>query len=315
MFVTGGSGFIGSYLIPQFLDRGYEVAIFDVAPEPRLLKCARSRIEYIRGDLGSKADLYRALMDFRPNGVFHLGALLAGVCEKNPVRCFQTNFESTHVLLDASVSLKINKFFLMSSIAVFGRDAVEPVADSAAKNPENIYGQTKLAAEHLLLWYARHHGLDVCALRPTLVFGPGRTTGLSAQYTSRVLDAIALNEPIVVSNPEQRGDWLYVKDAVKAILAAWDAPLGDQRIFNIAGSVHSVREVVEIARRLRPDAQVTFEKKAAGSLPYAVAFDDSTARRVLGYAPDYTIETAVADHLNTISERRGGTGTGGDSNE
>jgi UDP-glucose 4-epimerase len=310
VFVTGGGGFIGSYLIPKLLDRGYKVAVFDVASSPRLINRLMPRIEYMRGDLGSKADLYKALMNYRPNGILHLGAILAGACEENPLRCFQTNFESTQVLLEASLSLKIEKFLLMSSIAVFGRDAMEPVTDSAAKNPENIYGQTKLASEHLMLWYGRNHGLNVCGLRPTLVFGPGRTTGLSAQYTSRVLDSIAWNEPIVVSNPDQKGDWLYVKDAVKAILAAWDASLSDQRIFNIAGSVHTVREVVEIAKRLRPDARVSLEENAARSLPYAVVYDDSAARRVLHYAPDYTIEAAVADHLNTVSEMQDSNSTG-----
>jgi len=92
VLVTGGAGFIGSYLIPALLDRGYSVTVFDLAAEPAALAGVRDRIGYRRGDLGSSADLYRAMMTCRPEGVLHLGAILAGPCEENPVRGFQVNF-------------------------------------------------------------------------------------------------------------------------------------------------------------------------------------------------------------------------------
>jgi UDP-glucose 4-epimerase len=237
----------------------------------------------------------------RPQGVFHLGAILAGPCEENPQRGFAVNFGSTQVLLDASVALGVRKFFLVSSIAVFGRDAPQPVADDAVKNPETVYGQTKLASEHLLQWYATRRGLDAGALRFTWVFGPGRTTGITALYSSLVLDAIARGEPVVIPNPDERGDWLYVKDAVKAILALWDARDLTQRVFNIAGGVHSIRDVVDIARKLRPDARVELAANGALLSPYPVAYDDSAARRDLGFRPDYSIDAAVAEHLRTVA--------------
>jgi UDP-glucose 4-epimerase len=303
VLVTGGAGFLGSYLVPALLARGCAVTVFDAAADPPTLAACRDRIDYVRGDLGSPADLYRAAMTCRPQGVFHLGAILAGPCEENPGRGFQVNFDSTRILLDASLALRVHRFFMVSSISVFGRDASEPVRDDAAKNPETIYGQTKLASEHLLLWYARKHGLDTRALRFTWVFGPGRTTGITALYSSLILDAIARGEAIRVPNPDERGDWLYVRDAVKAILMLWDAPVLRQRVYNIAGGVHSIREVVAIARRLRPDATVTLADAGASLSPYPVAYDDSAARREFGWKPDYTIDAAVAEHLAIVAAR------------
>lgn len=301
LLVTGGAGFIGSYLVPRLLDRGDEVVVFDMAPEPRALSPVMDRIGYLRGDLGASADLYRAMMSYRPEGVFHLGAILAGPCEENPVRGFQVNFGSTQALLDAASVLKIKKVFMVSSISVFGRDATEPVRDDAPKNPETIYGQTKLASEHLLSWYARQHGMDTCALRFTWVFGPGRTTGITALYSSLILDAIARGEEIVIANPDERGDWLYVKDAVKAILLVWDQPALKQRIFNISGGVYSIRNVVAIAQRHRPEAKVILREDGKSFSPYPVSYDDRNAREELGWNPDYTIEAAVAEHLAIVS--------------
>jgi UDP-glucose 4-epimerase len=301
VLVTGGAGFIGSYLVPALLARDYDVTVFDAAAQPASRAERANRIGYVRGDLGSRSDLDRCMTTCRPDGVFHLGAILAAPCEQNPVRGFEVNFGSTLALLDACVAQRATRFFMVSSISVFGRDAVEPVADDAAKNPETIYGQTKLASEHLLTWYAMKHAIDAGALRFAWVFGPGRTTGITALYSSLILDAIARGESVRVPNPDERGDWLYVKDAVKAILLLWDGAKSGRRIFNIAGGVHSIRDVVAIARRLRPDANVTFDDNGKTLSPYPAAYDDSAARRELGWKPDYTIESAVAEHLRIVA--------------
>ncbi|UCD78168.1 MAG: NAD(P)-dependent oxidoreductase [Desulfobacterales bacterium] len=301
--VTGAAGFIGSNLIPALLEKGFEIVAFDMAREAPALESVSDRITYIQGDLGSTADLYRIMAAEKITDVFHLGALLAGPCEDNPLHGFKVNFESTHVLLDAAAALNINRFVMLSSIAVFGKDAPEPVLDDAVKNPETIYGQTKLACEHLLLWYGRRRGVDGRALRLTWVYGPGRTTGITALYSSLILDAFALDKPMHIPNPDERGDWLYIKDAVAAIWALWQAESLSQRIYNIAGGVHAIRDVVEIARKIRPAAPVTLADGGKSLSPYPVAYDDGPARRDLGWAPAYTIESAVREHIRTVSDR------------
>ena len=304
VLVTGGAGFIGSYLIPKMLERQWQVVVFDLASDPASLKPFMDQITYVRGDLGSAADLYRAMMTHRPQGVFHLGAVLAEPCAQNPVMGFRVNFQSTQTLLDASKALGVRRFFMISSISVFGRDVTVPVSDHAVKNPETIYGQTKLAGEHLLQWYAREHGLDARALRFTWVFGPGRTTGITALWSSAILDAVAQGRPITIPNPDEEGDWLYIKDAVKAIFALWDAPQAPQRIYNVAGGAHTIREIVDIALRLRPGAPVKLIEGGAKQSPYPSAYDDGPARRDWNWSPDYTIEDAVREHLEVVSRSK-----------
>ncbi len=301
--VTGGAGFIGSYLIPELLELGAEVVVFDAATEPKSLEGIWDRISFVRGDLASRADLYRVMISNHISDIFHLGALLAGPCEENPVMGFAVNFQSTQTLLDAALACGVNRFIMLSSISVFGMDVTEPVQDHAVKNPETIYGQTKLAGEHLLQWYARKHGIDARALRFTWVFGPGRTTGITAVYSSLILDAIARGEDVTIPNPDEKGDWLYIKDAVKAILALWRAEKPTQRIYNIAGGVHSIREVVAIASGYRPEARVTLVESGKSLSPYPACYDDGPARKELGWNPEYTLEEAVKEHLDIVSGR------------
>jgi nucleoside-diphosphate-sugar epimerase len=303
VLVTGGAGFIGSYLVPRLLELGVEVSVFDLAPEPAALAGVADRIEYVRGDLASTADLYRVMLRGEFTEVFHLGSVLAGPCEENPVRGFQVNFHSTQTLLDAAAASGVQRFVMPSSISVFGRDVAEPVADDAVKNPETVYGQTKLACEHLLLWYARRKGLDCRAVRLTWVYGPGRTTGITALYSSRILDAVATGEALTVPNPDERGDWLYVDDAVGALLALWQAERAPQRIYNVAGGVHSIRDVVEVAQALRPDARIELTEGGANQSPYPAAYDDHVLREEIGWQPQLTLRDAVARHLELVASR------------
>jgi len=305
ILVTGAGGFIGSYLIPALLERGARVVAFDLPEKPKALAAVWDKITYVQGDFATGMDLYRTMAVHHVSDVFHLGSVLAGPCEDNPVMGFRVNFQSTLNLLDACVALKAKRFVMTSSISVFGRDVPEPVADDAPKNPALIYGQTKLACEHLLLWYARKHGLDTRALRFTWVFGPGRVTGITALYSSAILDAIALGQSLTVSNPDESGDWLYVRDAVKALLAAWQAQGVKQRIYNIAGGVHSIREVVGIAAKYRPGHKVTLIEGGGSASPYPDSYDDRMAREELGWQPDYSIESAVREHLEIVG---GGSG-------
>jgi UDP-glucose 4-epimerase len=300
--VTGGAGFIGSYLVPALIKKGFEVIVFDHAPDPILLSDVQDKITYFRGDLASETDLYRAMTRHKITDVFHLGAVLAEACEENPLNGFKINFQSTLVLLDASVSLNVRRFVMISSISVFGKDVPEPVPDDAPKNPATVYGQTKLACEHALHWYARNCGLDTRALRFTWVFGPGRTTGITALYSSLLLDAIARGEPLAVTNPDETGDWLYVKDAVKALLALWEAKDPLQRMYNIAGGVHSIRDVIELAKKYKPDSHVTYQNGGTTSSPYPSSYDDRVAKKEIGWRPDYTIDEAVQEHISAVSQ-------------
>ena len=83
----------------------------------------------------------------------------------------------------------------------------------------------------------------------------------------------------------------------------WDHTALTQRIFNIAGGVHSIRDVVTIAKESRPKARVVLKEGGRSLSPYPVAYDDSAACKEFGWAPDFTIEAAVQEHLKLASGR------------
>lgn len=301
ILVTGGGGFIASYLIPELVQDGAKVVVFDVAPRSEQFDSLGDVVTWERGDLGAPEDLYRVFLKHQPSHVVHLGSVLAGPCEANPIRGYKINFCSTAALLDASLQVGTERFVMTSSISVFGKDAPEPVADDAVKNPATVYGQTKLACEHLLRWYRDKHGLSVGAVRFPWVFGPGRERGITALYSSKLLDAVARGESVHIENPEEKGDWLYVRDASRALRLLLSRNGHQNVAYNIMGGVHSIRDVMAVAAKIRPEAQITFSEKGRPASPYPAAYDDSCARRELEWAPAYSIEDAVREHIDTVA--------------
>ncbi|HMM53703.1 MAG TPA: NAD(P)-dependent oxidoreductase [Candidatus Desulfobacillus sp.] len=299
VLVTGAGGFIGRYLLPRLAARGHSV----IATDLRLPAAVEAgpNIAWQALDVSRPDEVYRAMLGERPEAVIHLVSWLAAPCEADPLRGWEINFLSTQYLLDAGRAAGLRRFVFTSSISVFGRGLPEPVRDDAVKEPATIYGQTKLACEHLLRWYRDKHGLAVGAARFPWVYGPGREHGITAAYSSRLLDAIALGQPLDIDFGEEKGDWLYVRDAVKALLLLLDAGPLPQVAYNIMGSLHSVREAMAVAQRVVPGARVSFRDAARPSdNPYPLSYDDSAARRDIGWAPDYSLEAGIREHVALV---------------
>ena len=302
VLVTGAAGFIGSYLIPALTEKGYKVFATDIVSEPQWIADSPS-VEYLRSDLSREADVFKLMGIVRPEKVIHLVSLLAGPCEADPGLGYRVNFMSTVALLDACVTFGVKRFVMTSSISVFGRGLPEPVMDDAEKLPATVYGQTKLACEQMMEWYRRIHGLSCGAVRFPWVFGPGRTTGITAEYSSKLLDTIAAGDKLIIDYPDEKGDWLYVKDAVKSLILLLERDDQPQIAYNIMGGLYTVREAMEIAQKIFPEAQIEIKDGTETSSPYPTSYDDSKARDELGWNPDYTLEQAMKEHVEILRNK------------
>ncbi len=292
--VTGGTGHVGTFLTDALLERGYTVTLFDYA-EGSVRD--DERVSFIKGDLADELGVYRAVVESRATDIFHLGAMIGASCDRNPLYAWKVNFRSTNVLLEAMLSLGISRFFMLSSLAVFGVEAGDPAADDAPRNPPNIYGQTKLASEHLLRWYAEKHGLDARALRFPRTFGPRRRNGFTAIY-SQMLDGIARGEEVDVIDPDSRGSWLYIRNAVQAILDYHSAPDPGRRVYNIGAPVMTAREFALRALEICPGAKLRFvQRNVQNEMPYPRGLDDTCAREDWGWNPRYDLDSAIREHI------------------
>ena len=147
ILVTGGTGFIGSYLVRALLERGERVVAFDTTPNTELVRGESPQITFVRGDVSQITDILHTVKKEGVKEIHHLGALLVPACEADPVKALTVNVRGTVDVLEAARLMDVEKVVFTSSVGVFGPDLPEPVTDDAPKNPPTDYGMTKLLCE------------------------------------------------------------------------------------------------------------------------------------------------------------------------
>ena len=168
VLITGASGFIGSFIVEEGLERGYEVwAAVRKSSSRQFLQ--DERIHFIELDLSSQERLVEQLRGHEFDYVVHA----AGVTKcKNKQDFFRVNTEGTHHLVAAlqELQMPVKRLVYLSSLSIFGpireQQPYEEIRDTDTPQPNTAYGESKLQAEKLLT------GLPVIILRPTGVYGP-----------------------------------------------------------------------------------------------------------------------------------------------
>ncbi|MEM0034743.1 MAG: NAD(P)-dependent oxidoreductase [Desulfurococcus sp.] len=295
ILVTGGGGFIGRFLVSDLVKKGYDVIVVDRGPSPFI---EHQRIKYHVGDVTNVIQMNNIMAKYKPEVVIHLAALLADTCEVEPLQATKVNIEATQNLIELSITHGIKRFVFMSSASVYHPDTPEPVREEDAGKPVSYYGVTKYAGELIGSWYYRKGLIDFRALRPTVVFGPGRFRGPSAEYSSMIIERALNNEKVIVKNPNDKVNYIYVRDAVSALILLAEAEKVKYRAYNAAGFVSRVIEFVEMVKKYIPALQ--YEVQQLEAVRYAAVIDDSKIREELGWRPQYTYEKAIEDYIETV---------------
>lgn len=298
VLVTGGGGFIGRFLVAELVKRGYHVTVIDRLPSPFK---ETSRISYYVADIAAPLAVNKIMIKHKPSTVIHLAAMLADACEQDPLAATRVNIEATHNLVELSIAHGAERFVFMSSASVYHPDTPEPVKEEDAGKPVSYYGVTKYAGELIGMWYARRGLIDFRALRPTVVFGPGRFRGPSAEYSSLIIEKALQGEKVVVKNPEDRVNYIYVRDTVDALVRLAEAERAPSRVYNAGGFVSRVMDFVMLVKKYVPSLE--YEVLPQQAVRYPAVVDDTRIRTELGWAPRYLYEKAIEDYVETA--RRG----------
>lgn len=220
--VTGSGGFLGRKLVARLRANGWEVIELGRANGFDLLNDA---LPARAGDL-----------------VFHLAAE-TGVPDswEDPARFHLVNTHGTVRVLDACRRAGADLVFVGAYI--YGVPVQLPIAESHPLDPNNPYAFSKWMAEQACEWFARQYSMNVAAVRLFNVYGAGQSDRfIVPRILSQALDASAPD--IRLLDLEPRRDYLYVDDAVDALLAS--ASSGGFRLYNVgSGSSHSVQDVVD----------------------------------------------------------------------
>jgi UDP-glucose 4-epimerase len=294
VLVTGGAGFIGSHLTDALLARGDEVAVVDDLSTGRPGRLA-DEAQLHKISVADPAELAAATADIGPDLVCHLAAQIdVRASVTHPAADAEANVIGTVNVLEAARETGARVLLCSTGGALYGRDAPIPSLEDVLPLPESPYGVAKHCAEQYVVLYNRLHGTSHAVLRLANVYGPRQDpageAGVVAIFCAQVL---ADERPTIFGDGRQTRDYVYIGDAIAALLAAADC--GRPGTWNIgSGTEVSVLELAMVigavaGRELDP----LFAPARPGELLRS-ALASELAHRDLGWSASTTLADGVA---------------------
>ncbi len=285
--VLGGGGFIGSHLVSALLAGGAQVRVLERPYRDHSASMERiPGLEWHEGNFGNTQDLRRALEGV--DTVYHLVSTTQPQSSNDdPAFDVQSNLLATLNLLEQLRGNTATRLvFVSSGGTVYGVPRHTPIPETHPTDPTCSYGIVKLAIEKYLALYRILHGLDYRILRMANPYGPGQEANRAQGVVGTFLSRVMHDEQIEVwGDGSVVRDYLYIGDAVTAMLQAAQFR-GEERIFNIgSGRGHSVREIIAaIERTTGKTARVRYTAGRKFDIPVSI-LDITRAKTELGWQP------------------------------
>jgi UDP-glucose 4-epimerase len=311
VLVTGGSGFIGSYVVRALLARGEKVVVYDVLTSGNVLSGVvgddhgDGSLAVTNGSVVDGSKLRRLCALHSVDRIVHLASPLTTEVTDNPLRGVRDICEGTATVFEIARACGIRRVVWASSVSVFGlrRDyPAGPIANEAPHFPTSLYGSCKSLCEQMARTYRNEHGVDSIGLRLAMVFGPGRMRGYMS-FPSDVIRRAAAGEAVELPIADQHINWQYVEAVADMVIHCMTASPPRDLVFNTPGEVRTFRDVGEILRVLAPDLAIEYEYEPTDPGQEALIecpseYDDSEFRRQFGYRSKFTFEGSVHDAFN-----------------
>ena len=309
VLVAGGAGYIGSVVAAGLIDAGHRVTIFDNMSRGHL-EAVPAAANLITGDLEDRAALDRVFAAGSFDAVMHFAALIeAGESMKIPERYFRNNTANTLNLLEVMLAHGVGRLVFSSTAALYGNPVRVPIEEDDALAPTNAYGESKLLVEKILAWFHQCRGLRYVSLRYFNAAGAAGKRGENHQPESHLIPRVlqvALGQAKEVAifgtdYPTPDGtcirDYIHILDLASAHLAALDALASrDRLIYNLGnGQGFSIREVLDVARRVTGHPIPAVESARRPGDPAILVASSARIQRELGWRPQYPgLDTIVS---------------------
>jgi CDP-glucose 4,6-dehydratase len=307
VFITGGTGLLGPWLIKELLEQSTNVfaLVRDNVPSSMFfLESLDKKINLISGDLLDRDLLFRILNEFDINTVFHLGAqAIVGMANRSPISTFRSNIEGTWNLLEACrLSPWVKKIVVASSDKAYGTHEKLPYNEDAALKGQHPYDVSKSCADLLAQSYFHTYGLPVCVTRCGNFFGGG-DLHFNRIIPGTIKSILENQSPIIRSNGLFVRDYIYVKDVVDAYLTLAQK-MDDQKIvgqaFNFStDQPFTVLQIVDLILQLmgNKDLKPKVLNQANNEIP-AQHLSSFKAKKMLGWQSRYGVERGLAQTID-----------------
>lgn len=318
VMLVGGAGFIGHNLALELRNSGVEVMVVDnlminslidnVYDQERTpvqrqvyLNFLLDRFELLRdsgvilrnADARILSDLNRIFDEFNPTKVVHLAAIASAVdARQNPGLCFDLQLITLRNVLELCRvnQNKVNQVMLMSSSTVYGDFKGDSVDETTRPRPYGIYANAKYMAERLLRTYNQQHGIGICIIRPSALYGE---RCISRRVSQVFIENALTGKPLLLEGGgDGRLDFTYISDLVEGISRALALQKSENssHTFNITfGNARTIAELARVVQSVIPKAEI-IETPRAEDKPIRGTLSTDRAKNELGFKPNWILE-------------------------
>jgi len=305
--VTGGAGYIGSLLVGELLRLGRRVVVLDkllFGGESLLAYLSHPNFSFHKVDVCDEAAVAPHLGE--AEAVVHLAAIVGyPACAKaGKEASFACNLEAARTVFELAEAAGARRFVFSSTYSNYGIAADgEPVTEDSPLFPQSVYAETKIAAERYLLDRAARSSCAPVVYRFATLFGPSPRTRFDLIINQFVWEALTTGR-LLVYQPRFKRSFVHVRDVVRAVLVALDAPEAKVRgrVFNVGlnDGNFTKEAVVGLIRKYVPEVEVeTKDLSFDGDMrDVAVSFD--RIERELGWTARISVEEGIRELVEAV---------------
>lgn len=302
VFITGGTGFLGSYLVKKLVNYGANVTILvrDYIPQSNIYVGEEyKKVNVVHGALEDYLLIERTLGEYEIDTVFHLAAqAIVGVANRNPLGTFKSNIEGTWNILEAArKSPSIKRVIVASSDKAYGDQEKLPYDENMPLQGKHPYDVSKSCADLIAQTYYETYKLPVCITRCGNLYGGGDLN--FNRIIPQSIQSILNNEaPVIRSDGSFIRDYFYIEDAVDAYInlaeKVVELNLGGQA-FNFSNEIQlTVLELVNKILKIMGSSMKPIILNQGSNEIIHQYLSAKKARTILGWSPNYTIDEGLS---------------------
>jgi len=313
VLITGGAGYVGSFLAGELLRQGYSVTVVDdlLYGGESLMSCLpHASFHFVKSDVWESRAIRTAVRgDWpTPQAVIHLAAL-AGfpACQSvGRLVAWRYNVEATQHVFEQAEALGVERFIYLSSYSNYGLSTDgKPVTEETPLDPQSLYAETKVASEQYLLSQV---GVSRCA---PLIFRPATLYGLSPRprfdliVNQFVLEAFSRRKLMIYQRGYLRS-FVHIADAVHGIILGLRLPLEKVRgqVYNIGAPEGNLTkdQLVELILKRLPETFVYYKDITFGGDMRDITVSFNKIQHELGFTAKYSVDDGIREVLRALQD-------------
>lgn len=313
IMITGGAGFVGSFIVEQLLNEQVEKIVildnFFRGSEKNIREAlGTGKVHLIKGDIRNLPLIIEAFSDI--DFCFHLAALRITHCVAEPREALSTMYDGTFNVLEACADYNVKKLILASSASVYGQADQFPTPET--QHPYNnytLYGAAKMANELMCRSFYNMYGLNFLALRYFNIYGPRMDT--HGKYTEVLIRWYNLikegKQPLIYGDGKQTMDFIYVGDIARANIAALKSDATDEALNIAYGEETSLEELCHtmldvMGSDLKPKYIPLPEERNKVEVMRRLA-DVTKARQLIGFQAKVPLKDGLKSLVKWLDEQ------------